>query len=60
MILLGLCFLDQGKLGFHKILKEYHQFKMETIKDILAAIVPTCFMMIANVQDALLVVSISQ
>ena len=33
---------------------------METIKDILVAIVPTCSMMIADLQDALLVVTISQ
>ena len=54
--------------GFHMILNlknfndfvEYQHFKMETIKDILAAVVPNCFMCVADLQDAYLVVPISK
>ena len=54
--------------GFHMILNlksfndyvEYQHFKMETIKDILASIVPNCFMAVADLQDAYLVIPIAR
>ena len=45
--------------GFNEYI-EYQHFKMETIKDIMHAIVPNCFMAVADLSDAYLVVLISK
>ena len=45
--------------GFNEYI-EYQHFKMETIKDIMHAIVPNCFMAVVDLSDAYLVVLISK
>ena len=39
---------------------EYAHFKVETIRDILAAVVPNCYMAVGDLQDAYLVLPIDQ
>ena len=45
--------------GFNEYI-EYQHFKMETIKDIMHAIVPNCFMAVADLSDAYLVIPIAK